>query len=167
MANLSGIVKKISDLVTGTPADDDCFIFGKTDLKKITLAKLKDALGITSINSALAVKVYSGESQINGFESWAVVDNHTVTFCIRGTISNNLGTSDQYALVASFPQLKNLVTLNRLRLKRIEITPTIKGQIRFEQDTGILNIGYTYNNSGESIDIPKGVVLYLEETFVL
>ena len=120
-----------------------------------------------NLNSSLAVKVYSGESQINGFESWAVVDNHTVTFCIRGTISNNLGTSDQYALVASFPQLKNLVTLNRLRLKRIEITPTIKGQIRFEQDTGILNIGYTYNNSGESIDIPEGVVLYLEETFVL
>lgn len=56
MAGLSGIVKKISDLVTGTPADDDCFIFGKTDLKKITLAKLKDALGITSINSALEAK---------------------------------------------------------------------------------------------------------------
>lgn len=55
MAGLSGIVKKISDLVTGTPADDDCFIFGKTDLKKITLAKLKDALGITSINSDLTV----------------------------------------------------------------------------------------------------------------
>ena len=58
MANLSGIVKKISDLVTGTPADDDCFVFGKSDLKKITLAKLKDALGITSINSALTVKTY-------------------------------------------------------------------------------------------------------------
>ena len=54
MAGLSGIVRKISDLVTGTPADDDCFIFGKTDLKKITLAKLKDALGITSINSSFA-----------------------------------------------------------------------------------------------------------------
>ena len=54
MAGLSGIVKKISDLVTGTPADDDCFVFGKSDLKKITLAKLKDALGITSINSAFA-----------------------------------------------------------------------------------------------------------------
>ena len=53
MAGLSGIVKKISDLVTGTPADDDCFVFGKSDLKKITLAKLKDALGITSINSSL------------------------------------------------------------------------------------------------------------------
>lgn len=46
MAGLSGIVKKISDLVTGTPADDDCFIFGKSDLKKITLAKLKDALAL-------------------------------------------------------------------------------------------------------------------------
>lgn len=56
MAGLSGIVKKISDLVTGTPADDDCFVFGKSDLKKITLAKLKDALGITSINSALKNK---------------------------------------------------------------------------------------------------------------
>ena len=56
MAGLSGIVKKISDLVTGTPADDDCFVFGKSDLKKITLAKLKDALGITSINSALETK---------------------------------------------------------------------------------------------------------------
>ena len=120
-----------------------------------------------NLNSALSVKVYPGEGQINGFESWAVVDNHTVTFCIRGTITSNLGTSDQYALVASFPKLKNLVTLNRLRLKRIEIATEIKGQIRFEQDTGILNIGYTYNNSGESIDIPKGTVLYLEETFVL
>ena len=50
MAGLSGIVRKISDLVTGTPADDDCFVFGKSDLEKITLAKLKDALGITSSN---------------------------------------------------------------------------------------------------------------------
>lgn len=50
MAGLSGIVKKISDLVTGTPADDDCFVFGKSDLKKITLAKLKDALGMALID---------------------------------------------------------------------------------------------------------------------
>lgn len=96
-----------------------------------------------------------------------MVDNHTVTFCIRGTSTSSLGTSDQYAFVASFPQLKNLVTLDRLRLKRIEITPTIKGQIRFEQDTGMLNIGYTYNNSGEGTDIPINTAFYLEETFVL
>ena len=66
MAGLSGIVKKISDLVTGTPADDDCFIFGKTDLKKITLAKLKDALGITSLNSALGGLALIDDTGISG-----------------------------------------------------------------------------------------------------
>lgn len=73
MAGLSGIVKKISDLVTGTPADDDCFIFGKTDLKKITLAKLKDALGIYggtytgSINSLRSPGTYWCDfSQVTG-----------------------------------------------------------------------------------------------------
>lgn len=66
MAGLSGIVKKISDLVTGTPADDDCFIFGKTDFKKITLAKLKDALGITSINSALGGMALIDDTSISG-----------------------------------------------------------------------------------------------------
>lgn len=65
MAGLSGIVKKISDLVTGTPADDDCFVFGKSDLKKITLAKLKDVLGITSINSALTVRISDSEYSTN------------------------------------------------------------------------------------------------------
>lgn len=122
---------------------------------------------IEKLNSALTVKIYAGSSEINGFECWAIVDNHTVTFCIRGTITTNLGTSDDYAFVASFPQLKNLVTLNRVRIKRIEITSVIKGQIRYEQDTGMLRIGYTYNNSGTSVDIPKDTVLYLEETFVL
>lgn len=71
MAGLSGIVKKISDLVTGTPADDDCFVFGKSDLKKITLAKLKDALGITSINSALE---YSTGSITQGTPSWENIE---------------------------------------------------------------------------------------------
>ena len=66
MAGLSGIVRKISDLVTGTPADDDCFIFGKTDLKKITLAKLKDALGITSLNSALGGLALIDDTGISG-----------------------------------------------------------------------------------------------------
>ena len=57
MAGLSGLVKKISDLVSGTPANDDCFIFGKSDLKKITLEDLKESLGINAINSALINKI--------------------------------------------------------------------------------------------------------------
>ena len=73
MAGLSGIVKKISDLVTGTPADDDCFVFGKSDLKKITLAKLKDALGITSINSSLTET-----------ENYCVNEHHAMYIRIKG-----------------------------------------------------------------------------------
>lgn len=118
-------------------------------------------------NSALAVKVYPGEGQINGFESWAVVNNRTVTFCVRGTITTNLGTSDQYALIASFPELKNLITLNRPRIKRIEITSDIKGMIRFENDSAVLRLGYTFDTSGKAVDIPEGTILYLEETLVL
>ena len=55
MPNFSGLVKVLSSLVSGTPASDDCFIFGKTDLKKVTLSGLKNALGIDQINSDLIV----------------------------------------------------------------------------------------------------------------
>lgn len=67
MPSFSGLVKVLSSLVSGTPADDDCFIFGKTDLKKITLAKLKDALGITSINSALEIEAFNDGSELMNY----------------------------------------------------------------------------------------------------
>ena len=41
-------------------------MFGKSDLKKITLAKLKDVLGITSINSALGSLALIDDTGING-----------------------------------------------------------------------------------------------------
>ena len=83
MASLSGIVKNISDLVSGTPADDDCFIFGKTDIKKITLAKLKDTLGITSINTALEIEAFDNERELINY-------------------AEDLLTSDTYLLVKPF-----------------------------------------------------------------
>ena len=58
MAGLSGIVKKISDLVTGTPADDDCFVFGKSDLKKISWESIKSlviARTIVEVDTALGI----------------------------------------------------------------------------------------------------------------
>ena len=55
MPSFSGLVKVLSSLVSGTPANDDCFIFGKTDLKKVTLSGLKNALGIDQIKSDLIV----------------------------------------------------------------------------------------------------------------
>lgn len=111
--------------------------------------------------------MYAADSETNGTECWAVVDNHTVTFCIRGTAAVNLGTSENYAFCGTFSQLLPLVTLNRSRIKRIEVTSAIKGQLRFDISTGQLRLGYTYNNSGAAVDIPKGTTFYLEETFVL
>ena len=76
MAGLSGIVKKISDLVSGTPANDDCFIFGKSDLKKITLEDLKKSLGINAINSALTEdeKFLSPKASQNTFSNLLHID---------------------------------------------------------------------------------------------
>lgn len=59
----SGVVKLIKELVTGTPADTDYFVFGNSDMKKITLPNLKKVLGVTknqedikALNSAFAEK---------------------------------------------------------------------------------------------------------------
>ena len=41
----SGVVKLIKELVTGTPADTDYFVFGNSDMKKITLPNLKKGSG--------------------------------------------------------------------------------------------------------------------------
>lgn len=65
----TGIGKLIKDLVTDTPADTDYFVFGNSDIKKITLPNLKKVLGVTknqedikALNSALALKTYLPES---------------------------------------------------------------------------------------------------------
>lgn len=90
MAGLSGIVKKISDLVTGTPADDDCFIFGKTDLKKITLAKLKDALGIQS-NQTFVEQWIDGMTRyevIISFDDIDIFKTNRIPVLIGGNINN-------------------------------------------------------------------------------
>lgn len=115
----------------------------------------------------LKPKVYTEKSQTNGFECQAVVEGHTVTFIVRGTAAVNLGTSDNYAFCGSFPQVKALVTVARPRIKRVIITPKIFGQLVYNHDTGYLRLGYTFDNNGSAIDIPKDTVFYLEETFVM
>lgn len=87
MASLSGIVKKISDLATGTPADDDCFVFGKSDLKKITLAKLKDALG-TGYLKRYAYTIGASENSINFILPAQISNWAYLTFLI--VIANNI-----------------------------------------------------------------------------
>lgn len=47
----SGLVKMIKDFASGTPSDDDNFLFGNTSIKKITFKALKTALGIDKLNA--------------------------------------------------------------------------------------------------------------------
>ena len=104
MANLSGIVKKISDLVSGTPSDDDCFIFGKSDVKKITLAKLKDALGITSINSALTKSVITEQPESGNADRMTPQSNITKFYVISdstGTLENNFPIAGAGLLIST------------------------------------------------------------------
>ena len=118
-------------------------------------------------NSALEVETYKSESKENGFDSKAIVQGNNVTFKIRGTATQTLGTKDGYAYCGTFTQLKPLMTENDSKIKRVVIAPKIGGQIRFDPDTGFLRIGYTHDWSGNSVVIPEGTAFYLEETFVL
>ena len=122
---------------------------------------------ITTLNSALEVETYKSESKENGFDSKAIVQGNNVTFKIRGTATQTLGTKDGYAYCGIFTQLKPLMTENDSKIKRVVIAPKIGGQIRFDPDTGFLRIGYTHDWSGNPVVIPEGTAFYLEETFVL
>lgn len=102
MAGLSGIVKKISDLVTGEPADDDCFVFGKSDLKKITLEKLKDALGITSLNFEKWINGSTRYEIIVSFDSADYEQLNRIPILVGGNIGN---TPFLYMYTANLPSL--------------------------------------------------------------
>lgn len=128
----------------------------------VALEKMIDA-----INSALTVKKYTSESQVNGFESTALVQGNVVTFKIRGSAAQTLGTKDGYTYCGTFTQLKPLLTENTSKIKRIVVAPKIGGQLRYDPDTGYLRIGYTHDWTGEPVVIPAETAFYLEETFVL
>lgn len=115
----------------------------------------------------MTVKKYTSESQVNGFESTALVQGNVVTFKIRGSATQTLGTKDGYAYCGTFTQLKPLLTENTSKIKRIVVAPKIGGQLRYDPDTGYLRIGYTHDWTGEPVVIPAETAFYLEETFVL
>ena len=51
MAGFTGIIKTLADLIAQTTAaDTDVMIIGTTSPKKITIANLKEALGINALN---------------------------------------------------------------------------------------------------------------------
>ena len=122
---------------------------------------------VTSKSSALVVKTYKSESEVNGFECTAIAQGNVVTFKVRGTAATNLGTNNQYAYCGTFSKLKPLISENADHIKRAVITHQYLGQLRFDVGTCQLRMGYTFNYNGNAVDVPKGTTFYLEETFVL
>ena len=94
MAGLSGIVKTINSLGRGTPADDDCFIFGKTALKKITWESIKNL-----ITARTAVEVDTSLGITARFYKRA-----GVVFCkVGGYITKDMPT-DGYEQICTIPE---------------------------------------------------------------
>lgn len=88
----SGIVKLLSELAEQTTAEDtDVMPIGATSPKKITIANLKEALGIGALNRKLvlsdnlkAVEAgYDGDSAF--FLDWKISNGHTARLIIRNT----------------------------------------------------------------------------------
>ena len=159
MAGLSGIVKKISDLVTGTPADDDCFVFGKSDLKKITLAKLKDALGITSINSSLE---YSTGSITQGTPSW---EN------IEGTVWEKNGCHLHIHGIIKSTTQSNIIILNGIESMNIanDISIILPYGTSSKEYIGNYYAKVSQNSNSILLTLPKNVEAntYIGMDFVL
>lgn len=160
MAGLSGNVKKIIDLVTGTPADDDCFVFGKSDLKKITLVKLKDTLGITSLNSALAEE--TKRFTYKGLSISAIKKSGILRIKITGSANDALGTNNNYVTIATLPagfapQGGSFKFINFYTEKNCQLQILSSGSVQ---------LGYSRNN-GSPEDITSGDSVRIDESFVI
>ena len=97
----SGVVKLIKELVTGTPADTDYFVFGNSDMKKITLPNLKKVLGVTknqedikALNSALAVKTKAFTSPVGTGQGFAKKYGNVIVIYYEFRFTSNVTTWD-------------------------------------------------------------------------
>ena len=95
MADVTPIL--IKDLAAQTTlADTDYFIVGGADAKKITVAQMKEALGINALNTKMT------------FENWSSFNN-AVMRCRYAGILFLVGTASDWTLVAN--QYTTILTL--------------------------------------------------------
>lgn len=158
MADITPIL--IKDLAAQTTmADTDYMIIGGADAKKITVAQMKEALGINKLNTEKTIyDSYNGMNivvRIKGSKS--------VKVKITGSPTVNLGTGTQYAYCGSAPDLKDLL-LDSI-IKYIFIGSVYYGQLKLDKDTGAVQIGYTRSvNDSSTVSIPAGTEIWVEET---
>lgn len=105
MADVTPIL--IKDLAAQTTlADTDYFIVGGADAKKITVAQMKEALGINALNTKMT------------FENWSSFNN-AVMRCRYAGILFLVGSASDWTLVAK--QYTTILTLPEGYRPRIEI----------------------------------------------
>lgn len=93
MASLSGLIKNISSIGGGTPADDDYFIFGKSNLKKVSWGSIKS---LVTSKTMQAIETTLGVN-VNLHKRCGVV-----FFRFGGYITKSLGTD--YEQVCVIPE---------------------------------------------------------------
>lgn len=93
MASLSGLIKTVSSLTGGAPADDDYFIFGKSDLKKVSWESIKNAImGRTSQSISTSLGINASLFKRCG----------VVYFRMGGYITQSFGT--EYTQICVLPE---------------------------------------------------------------
>lgn len=156
MAGLSGLVQTINELVAGTPSNDDCFIFGKTSLKKITLTNLKNALGIDSLNSALKDNLNQNRIELTNSSYYPDAicyrSGQAVYIKCAGTIEKTVPADSplvvgiESMMPEEFRPNANIVAYPNISLggKQIKLEITTTGRVIFTSAEQ-LNVGFGIN----------------------
>lgn len=96
MADVTPIL--IKDLAAQTTlADTDYFIVGGADAKKITVAQMKEALGINELNTNMEAQVYF-DSTWNGLHVKVFRTLDGIFFGMRGSIIDTLYANNTYKI---------------------------------------------------------------------
>lgn len=141
MPNLSGLVKNISSLGGGTPADDDYFIFGKTALKKISWESIKN---LVTARENKAVSTTLGVNA-NFYKRAGVV-----YFRLGGNITKSLGT--EYEVICTIPDGYRPIALSTVTFQQ-NITDEKLVYVQFETDGSLKMRGGTKFESNSAINV--------------
>ena len=96
MADVTPIL--IKDLAAQTTlADTDYFIVGGADAKKITVAQMKEALGINELNTNMEAEVYL-ETNWNGLHIRVFRTMDGIFFGMRGSLTTTLTAGTDYTI---------------------------------------------------------------------
>lgn len=124
--------------------------------------------GITKFtpDGELGEKRYTGSNSTTGTTVTALVQGKVVGIRVRGTTPNTLASSAGYVTVGTIQALTSLMTKGNV-IKYAILCKGIMGQLLIDASTGQIRIGYTYDLTGEALNIASGKAFYIDETITL